>query len=238
MRRQACIRSPSGLIARLLIEAWMIRSRRAARPPIGSSSRRRASSWEEDRVRSARTTFEAPCVREYSLPQTVREVTRPRGTLLPRECAQDDDGRGHCRPRSKSSYRATRSRPMQQSPPMRPPGTRTSKTDSTEGRRRSPSGHGSRSVPAYWAAGSRYTYEIRELLEGERLVSEHRRRPLPEMETTYTWTDTTNGGTSMTLRIVGGARRASRRSRRRVMASAMSHANRKDLARLKELLET
>jgi uncharacterized protein YndB with AHSA1/START domain len=69
-----------------------------------------------------------------------------------------------------------------------------------------------------------YTYEVSELVPGERLV------------TTYTWADS-GSGTTMTLRNAGdphgfGAIAAP------VMASAMRRANRKDLVRLKTILES
>jgi Polyketide cyclase / dehydrase and lipid transport len=79
-----------------------------------------------------------------------------------------------------------------------------------------------------------YTYEIRELVDGERLVMRTSDGPFP-METTYTWSDAPSG-THMTLRnrgrpsgFVGIAAP--------VMAAAMRRANRKDLARLKAILE-
>jgi hypothetical protein len=80
-----------------------------------------------------------------------------------------------------------------------------------------------------------YTYEVRELVPGERLVMSTEEGPFP-METTYEWTDAPGGGTRMTLRNRGepsgfasvGAP---------MMAGAMRRANRKDVARLKEILE-
>jgi len=81
-----------------------------------------------------------------------------------------------------------------------------------------------------------YTYEVKELVPGERLVMSTAEGAFP-METTYTWEDTANGGTRMTLRNRGepsgffGVAAP-------VMAGAMRRANRKDLARLKTVLET
>ena len=58
-----------------------------------------------------------------------------------------------------------------------------------------------------------YTYEIRELVPGERLVMSTSEGPFP-METTYTWGDTAEGGTTMRLPI-GANRAASPASPRR-----------------------
>jgi hypothetical protein len=59
--------------------------------------------------------------------------------------------------------------------------------------------------------------------------------PFP-METTYTWTANADGGTHMTLRNRGEPSGFSKISAR-FMAPAMGRANRKDLDRLKSLLE-
>src|SRR6478752_1473666 len=47
-----------------------------------------------------------------------------------------------------------------------------------------------------------YTYEVREIVAGERFVMSTAHGPFP-METTYTWADTPDGGTLMTLRNRG-----------------------------------
>lgn len=80
-----------------------------------------------------------------------------------------------------------------------------------------------------------YTYEIRELAAGERLVMSTDEGPFP-METTYTWSDTPSGGTRMTLRNRGTPSGFSRVASP-LMAATMRRANRKDLRRLKSVLE-
>ncbi len=80
-----------------------------------------------------------------------------------------------------------------------------------------------------------YTYEVRELVEGERLVMSTAQGPFP-METTYTWTDAEDGGTRMTLRNQGEPSGFSKVAAP-MMAKAMRRANQKDLTRLKEILE-
>jgi uncharacterized protein YndB with AHSA1/START domain len=81
-----------------------------------------------------------------------------------------------------------------------------------------------------------YTYEVTELVPAERLVMRTSEGPFP-METTYTWVDAGTGATRMTLRNRGEpAGFASVAAP--VMAAAIRRANRKDLAALKELLET
>lgn len=80
-----------------------------------------------------------------------------------------------------------------------------------------------------------YTYEVRELLPGERFVMATAQGPFP-METTYSWEDTAGERTRMTLRNRGepsgfAAVTAS------VMTLAMRRANQADLRRLKSLLE-
>jgi uncharacterized protein YndB with AHSA1/START domain len=80
-----------------------------------------------------------------------------------------------------------------------------------------------------------YTYEVRELVPGQRFVMATVARPFP-METTYSWTDSSAGGTVMRLRNAGApAGFASIAAP--AMAAAMRRANRKDLRRLKQLLE-
>jgi|SRR5581483_10948456 len=80
-----------------------------------------------------------------------------------------------------------------------------------------------------------YTYELRELVPGERLVMATSEGPFP-METTYEWTDAAGGGTLMRLRNRGEPRGFPRFAAP-LMARAVRRANRADLARLKRILE-
>ena len=79
-----------------------------------------------------------------------------------------------------------------------------------------------------------YTYEIKALEPGERLVMSTA-RPFP-METTYTWEDTASGGTKMGLRNRGEPSGFSKIAVP-LMARAIRRANRKDLQALKQILE-
>lgn len=81
-----------------------------------------------------------------------------------------------------------------------------------------------------------YTYQITELLPDERLVMRTADGPFP-METTYMWSDTTSGGTNMTLRNRGRPSGFSKLAAP-MMTTAMRRANRKDLGRLKQILES
>ena len=80
-----------------------------------------------------------------------------------------------------------------------------------------------------------YTYEIVELIPGERLVMRTAVGPFP-METTYTWQSMPDGGTRMTLRNRGTPSGFSAMVAP-FMAWAIRRANRKDLAARKALLE-
>jgi len=81
-----------------------------------------------------------------------------------------------------------------------------------------------------------YTYEVRELVPGERFVMSTAEGPFP-METTYSWSDTPGGGTAMTLRNRGEPSGFSRAAAP-MLAKAMRRANRKDLEQLKRLVES
>ena len=80
-----------------------------------------------------------------------------------------------------------------------------------------------------------YTYEVQELEPGARFVMRTEEGPFA-METTYEWRDAPGGGTRMTLRNRGEPTRFSKVSAK-LMATAMRRANRKDLERLKAILE-
>jgi uncharacterized membrane protein len=109
--------------------------------------------------------------------------------------------------------------------------------ESVEWRTPPPLAVGSRVAFAARFLGRRleYTYEIRELRAGERLVMSTDEGPFP-METTYTWTDAGAGATRMTLRNRGEPSGFSKLAAP-MMARAMRRANTKDLERLKEILE-
>ena len=80
-----------------------------------------------------------------------------------------------------------------------------------------------------------YTYEVIELIPGERLAQRTAEGPFP-METTYTWADSPAGGTTMRLRNRSEPTGFSKLAAP-ILASAIRRANQKDLARLKAILE-
>ena len=80
-----------------------------------------------------------------------------------------------------------------------------------------------------------YTYEVIELVPGERLVMRTAQGPFP-METTYTWADAGLGPTRMTLRNRGEPTGFGRVAAP-IMERSVRRANEKDLRRLKEILE-
>ncbi|MBF6298193.1 SRPBCC family protein [Nocardia amamiensis] len=81
-----------------------------------------------------------------------------------------------------------------------------------------------------------YTYEVVDYVPGKRLVMRTSEGPFP-METTYTWADTPEGGTRMTLRNRGEPSGFGKLAAP-LLEAAIRRANRADLAQLKALLET
>jgi hypothetical protein len=80
-----------------------------------------------------------------------------------------------------------------------------------------------------------YTYEVAHHVPGERFVMRTAQGPFP-METTYTWRDAGDGASRMTLRNRGEPAGFAKLTAPMV-AAAMRRANRKDLERLKAILE-
>ncbi len=80
-----------------------------------------------------------------------------------------------------------------------------------------------------------YTYEVVELVPGERLVMQTAQGPFP-MQTTYTWQPVDPTRTRMTLRNRGEPSGFGKVTAP-IMAAAMQRANTKDLAALKHILE-
>ncbi|WLQ08302.1 SRPBCC family protein [Arthrobacter oryzae] len=80
-----------------------------------------------------------------------------------------------------------------------------------------------------------YVYEFTELDPGRKLVMRTAQGPFP-MQTTYTWADAGGSSTRMTLRNTGTPAGFSAVAAL-VMAPMMRRAMRKDLAKLKSLLE-
>jgi uncharacterized membrane protein len=80
-----------------------------------------------------------------------------------------------------------------------------------------------------------YTYEITEWKPGEKLTMRTAQGPFP-MATTYSWRPTADGSTRMTLRNAGSPAGFSKLLAP-FMAMAMRRENRKDLLRLKNILE-
>jgi uncharacterized membrane protein len=80
-----------------------------------------------------------------------------------------------------------------------------------------------------------YDYEIVDLAPDEQIVMRTTQEPFP-METTYTWSPTGTDGTHMTLRNRGEPGGFSKLAAP-IMTPAMRRANRRDLAKLKSILE-
>ena len=81
----------------------------------------------------------------------------------------------------------------------------------------------------------KYTYVVGELIPGERLVMRTSDGPFP-METSYLWEDAAEGGTRMVLRNRGDPAGLFGLLTP-FLASAMRRANKKDLDRLRTILE-
>ena len=81
-----------------------------------------------------------------------------------------------------------------------------------------------------------YTYEVVEYAPGEQLVMRTADGPFA-METAYRWRDTASGGTHMSLRNRGNPSGFASVVTP-LMAAAMRRANRRDLERLKSILES
>jgi uncharacterized membrane protein len=110
--------------------------------------------------------------------------------------------------------------------------------DSVEWRSPPPVAVGSRMdfVARFLGRRLAYTYEVTDLVPGERLVMRTAQGPFP-METTYTWQSLDDGSTRMTLRNRGRPRGFSRWVAP-FLAAAVRRATRTDLARLRTLLES
>jgi uncharacterized membrane protein len=80
-----------------------------------------------------------------------------------------------------------------------------------------------------------YTYKVTGFRPAERLVMRTAQGPFP-METTYTWQAIDDGSTRMTLRNRGEPAGFPRLATP-LMAAAMRRANRKDLRKLRDILE-
>jgi hypothetical protein len=96
-------------------------------------------------------------------------------------------------------------------------------------------GSGAAFVARFLGRTLRYTYEITEYEPEARLVMSTTEGPFP-METTYTWDAHGEAATRMTLRNRGEPAGFSKLASP-LMVPAMRRANRKDLDRLKQLLE-
>ena len=140
--------------------------------------------------------------------QTEIEIARPRAEVAGFACDPDNATRWY---RNIESIEWTTSRPLQV-------GSRV------------------RFVARFLGRGLAYTYEVTDWIPGERFVMRTAEGPFP-METTYTWDDAPGGGTRMRLRNRGEPSGFSKVAAP-MMASAMRRANRKDLALLKEVMES
>jgi hypothetical protein len=81
-----------------------------------------------------------------------------------------------------------------------------------------------------------YTYRVVDYIPRDRLVMSTTEGPFP-METTYTWSDQDATATRMTLRNRGGATGPLGTLAKPIERMAVRRATRKDLARLRQILE-
>jgi len=109
--------------------------------------------------------------------------------------------------------------------------------ESVEWKTPSPAATGSRVAFVARFLGRRleYTYELVDFVPGARVIMRTAQGPFP-METTYTWTAVGDTSTRMTLRNRGEPAGFAK-ALAAFMAPAMRRANRKDLARIKAILE-
>jgi uncharacterized membrane protein len=112
------------------------------------------------------------------------------------------------------------------------------KIDSVEWKSTPPARRGTRVAFVARFLGRRlaYTYEFVDFVADEHLVMRTAEGPFP-METTYTWSEAGPTSTCMTLRNRGEPAGFSKVVAP-VMVRAMRRANRKDLARIKTILES
>lgn len=90
-------------------------------------------------------------------------------------------------------------------------------------------------VAAFLGRRLEYTYEVTDHVPGRSFTMRTAEGPFP-MQTTYTWEDAAPGATRMSLRNRGEPAGFARISAP-MMARAMKSANRKDLQRLKRIVE-
>jgi hypothetical protein len=91
-------------------------------------------------------------------------------------------------------------------------------------------------VAAFLGKESDYVYEVTELVPAERFAMSRAEGPFP-METVFCWEDVSAGRTRMTLQSSGEPRGLSLLLAP-LLRSSMRRSGRKDLARLKNILET
>jgi Polyketide cyclase / dehydrase and lipid transport len=90
-------------------------------------------------------------------------------------------------------------------------------------------------VAAFLGRESDYVYEVTELVPGERFAMSRAEGPF-RMETVFSWEDVRGGGTRMTLQSSGHPSGLSLLLAP-LLKSSMKRSSRKDLARLKTILE-